>query len=150
MSTKIKTAEDQDNAYGFLIERTAKLIKQHFHQQLRKTGADITVDQWVILHELYKENGLNQYEIAIRTFKHPPTITRIIDHLYKRKFVVREMDTQDRRRFNILLTQQGRDKVENLLPVVMNFRKQGWSGLTEEDFKTLQRILEAVSSNLQR
>ncbi len=84
---------------------------------------------------------MSQYEIASRTFKHAPTITRILDNLCKQDFLIRKMDVEDRRRFNVDLTDKGRTKVIDLLPTVKVFRKQAWNGLTNEEFKSLKSIL---------
>ena len=89
---------------GFIIERTAKRMKQSFKKILKEKNAGITVDQWVILQELKKEDGLSQFEIASRTFKDAPTVTRIIDLLCKKQLLRRLPDTTDRRKFNIFLT----------------------------------------------
>lgn len=133
--------------YGFHIERTAKRIKQYLQRRFNAMNTGITVDQWVILDVLNQSNGMSQYEIADRTYKDAPTVTRIIDLLCKKGLTKRVMDENDRRRFNIFLTESGRSKVDELLPVVMDIRQQGWEGLTEEDYKSLSRILNQIFTN---
>ena len=66
---------------GFILERTAKRMKQHIQQQLAAAAADITVDQWILMQELEKTPGVSQLELARATFKDAPTVTRIIDLL---------------------------------------------------------------------
>ncbi|WP_026210368.1 MarR family winged helix-turn-helix transcriptional regulator [Flexithrix dorotheae] len=133
--------------FGFFIERTMKKIRQNLQRKLNEIDAGITVDQWVILDELQQKNGLSQNEIADSTFKDAPTVTRIIDLLCKKGLTERVMDENDRRRFKILLTQEGKSKVNEVLPVVMEVRKQGWNGLGEEDHQNLIRILDTIFEN---
>jgi len=66
---------------GFMIERTSKRMRQSFKKILKEMNAEITIDQWAILYELKKENELSQYQLADRTYKDAPTVTRIIDKL---------------------------------------------------------------------
>ena len=144
----IAKAKTDNEVYGFLIERTAKLLKRHFQQQLRKAEAGITVDQWVILYELYEHEELNQLDIAALTFKHAPTITRLIDSLAKLQLIQKEADTNDRRKYIIRLSRKGREKVQQILPIALSFRKEGREGLSERDMSNLKKILHKISTNL--
>lgn len=145
----LKTQPDkQSELTGFLLERTAKRMKQYFQQQLAAADAGITVDQWVILQMLDKNDGLNQLDIARATFKDAPTVTRIIDLLCQKGLTQRVADPADRRRFNILLTDQGREKAETVLPIIRTARRQAWSGLSDEEVSQLTGILNTVFENL--
>lgn len=141
--------EENLKQYGFYIERTAKRMKQHLQRKFNSLNYGITVDQWVILDVLHDDDGMSQYEIADRTYKDAPTVTRIIDLLCKKGLTKREIDESDRRRFNIFLTTQGREKVNEILPVVMEFRNQGLRGLCNEDYQRLMRVLDTIFDNFQ-
>ena len=145
MVVKVKT---DNEVYGFIIERTAKLLKRHFQQQLRSAEAGITVDQWVILYELYVHGELNQLDIAQLTFKHAPTITRLIESLCKLELIIREPDPADRRKFKVNLSVKGKAKVQEIIPIALAFRKNGRDGLTEDDMNNLKDILQKISNNL--
>ena len=134
--------------YGFFIERTIKKIKQKLQRKFNGLNAGITVDQWVILDSLNKEAGLSQYEIAEKTYKDAPTVTRIIDLLCKKELVERVMGENDRRRFNIFLTDKGEEKVAEMLPHVIEMQALGWGALKDEDYKQLMRILDTIFNNL--
>lgn len=134
--------------YGFYIERTMKKIRQHLQGRFAEMGADLTVDQWVLLDLLNKQDGLSQNEIARQVYKDAPTVTRIIDLLCKKGLTRRVADEADRRRFSIVLTSEGKAKVEEVLPVVIEVREQGWGGLSATDYADLIRILNTVFDNL--
>src|SRR6476660_5178381 len=90
--------------YSFLLERTARRIKQYAQQRFNSECFDITVDQWLVLKNLRDSNDLNQSELAKLTGKDHPTLTRIIDLLCKKGLTERRMDITDRRSFIIHLT----------------------------------------------
>ncbi|MCB0643359.1 MAG: MarR family transcriptional regulator [Phaeodactylibacter sp.] len=148
MPTSALTTQPNSEVLGFIIERTAKRMKQACQQRLKAAGFDITVDQWVILQELDKEDGLNQYEIAKKTYKDAPTITRIIDLLCKKKLTRRVLDSADRRRYCIRLTDLGRRHIEEILPVIQEFRLQAYQGLPTEDLKGMMGLLNTIFDNL--
>ena len=133
---------------GFIIERTAKKMKQRFKRILKEQGAGVTVDQWIILQELEKNDGLSQFEIAAQTFKDAPTVTRIIDLLCNKELTERVADPEDRRKFNIYLTLAGKLKINEILPMVQAFRSEAWNGLNGEEMNQLTGILNTIFNNL--
>jgi DNA-binding MarR family transcriptional regulator len=139
---------DHNLNYGFLLERTGKKLKQTLQRIFNDIDADITVDQWVILYELHMHTSLSQNELGENTFKDAPTVTRIIDLLAKKNLVKRKMSKEDRRKYNIELTKKGTEKIETLLPAVIEYRKTGWEGLTKSDLDTLNVILNKVFDNM--
>jgi DNA-binding MarR family transcriptional regulator len=134
--------------YGFLLERTSKKLKQTLQRIFNEIDADITVDQWVILYELHMHQSLSQNELGENTFKDAPTVTRIIDLLAKKNLVKRKLSKEDRRKYNIELTKKGIEKIESLLPAVIEYRKTGWNGLTKSDLDALNVILNKVFDNM--
>jgi len=133
---------------GFIMERTTKRMKQFFQRILTEADTDITVDQWVILQQLEQEDGRSQLELARATFKDAPTVTRIIDLLAQKKLVRREPDPSDRRRFRIMLTPMGRQKIETVMPLVIQFRKAAWAGLSNQQIEDLVDALNTIFDNL--
>jgi len=85
--------------------------------------------------------------LAEKTFKDAPTVTRIIDLLCKKELTERRSDPNDRRRFKIYLTPIGQAKIKQVLPVVLDLRKQGIKGLSREEYDTLIRILDTIFNN---
>lgn len=135
-------------SYGFRIERTAKIIKQVMQRRFNAHHFDLTVDQWVLLDCLRQENGQSQNQLAERTFKDAPTVTRIIDLLCKKELIERRGDPNDRRRFKIYLTDTGQLKIKKVLPVVIELRKKGIEQLPRKDYDDLIRILDTIFENI--
>jgi len=134
--------------YGFILESTAKKIKLELQRKFNEIGVDITVDQWVILLELHHHGVQNQVELCERCAKDAPTITRIIELLVKKELIIRDNCIEDRRKFNISLSKKGKALIQKLLPLVIQFRKQGWNNLTEKDIQHIERITKKIQDNL--
>lgn len=133
--------------YGFLIEKTAKKLKQHFQREFTRLESGITVDQWGILDALNHRDGISQNEIAEITYKDAPTVTRIIDLLIQKDLIRRQPDGIDRRRHNVYLSEQGRAKIAELMPAVNALREKGWQKLGEKEYQQLVGILHTVYTN---
>ncbi|MCB0506944.1 MAG: MarR family transcriptional regulator [Chitinophagales bacterium] len=134
--------------YGYILESTAKKIKLELQRKFNEIGVDITVDQWVVLFELHTHGTQNQVALCEHCSKDAPTITRIIDLLLKKELVNRDGCTEDRRRFNISLSKKGKQLIQKLLPVIIEFRIKGWHGLTEKDIAHIERITNKIQENL--
>lgn len=147
-STQVNKKDRKADIPGFSIERTSKRIRQSFKKVLKRIEAEITIDQWAILYELEKEDGLNQYEIASRTYKDAPTVTRIIDKLCEKKLTERLPDPKDRRRFGIYLTDLGKLKIAMVIPYARKFREKVWGDLDDETVSKLIKTLNKVFKNL--
>src|SRR5918993_5390900 len=100
--------EESYNAYSFLLDRTARRVKQYAQQKFKELDLNITVDQWLLLKHLYENDGMKQNELAELLFKDNPTLTRIIDLLCEKELTVRNPHPNDRRCFQVALTKQGR------------------------------------------
>lgn len=134
--------------YGFILESTAKKIKLELQRKFNEHEVDITVDQWVVLFELHQHGTQNQVSLCEHCAKDAPTITRIIELLVKKELIVREACTNDRRKYNISLSKKGKALIQRLLPIVIEFRIQGWHNLNEKDIMHIERITKKIQDNL--
>lgn len=145
----IGMTQEQFSKYSFLLDRTARRVKQYAQQKFKLGDFDITVDQWLILKNLSENDLLSQTELAQMVFKDQPTLTRIIDILVKKGFVQRVPHPLDRRSFQLLLTKEGQSKVEELKPQIASIREKAWENLNKSDFEEFKRILNTIYNNLE-
>ena len=61
MLSPLSTSHDSNTEIsGFIIERIAKRMKQAFQHMLKEANTGITVDQWIVLQALDKEDRISQ------------------------------------------------------------------------------------------
>ncbi|MEB2776949.1 MarR family transcriptional regulator [Algoriphagus sp. D3-2-R+10] len=140
--------QEQYSKYSFLLDRTARKVKQYAQQQFKSGDFDVTVDQWLVLKNLSENDVLSQTELANLVFKDHPTLTRIIDLLCKKGYVERVPHPQDRRSFQLHLTETGVSKVTSLRPEIHHIREKAWENLSPHDFEEFKRILNTIYQNL--
>ncbi len=137
-----------DASPSYKLYRTARLVRSDINRLFQSLKTVITPEQWVLLFRLNEKDGQSQSEISDRFFKDPPNITRMLDALVKHRFVVRVLDTKDRRRFLIYLTHDGRNFVEKTLPRVMKRRRQAFHGFSSGDIEQFMSYLDRVEHNI--
>ena len=141
--------QEQFAKYSFLLDRTARRVKQYAQNKFKVGNFDVTVDQWLILKNLEENEILSQTELANLVFKDHPTLTRIIDILCKKGYIERVPHPNDRRSFQLLLTKEGEKKVNGLKPQVAVIREKAWDHLDQKDFEEFKRILNTIYTNLE-
>lgn len=135
--------------FGAITDRTLKVIKANYLRVFKDIGIDITTEQWVLMDALYRENGISQTDLANGSFKNAPTVSRIIDLLCKKGLTERHRFENDRRRYKIFLTKEGRRVYGLALPEVEKLRIQGWKDLTDDDYQTFVRIMDQIFKNFE-
>lgn len=132
---------------GYYLERTTRQVKLAFNQAFIGAGIDLTPEQWVLLDSLLSKNGVSQTELASKSYKNAPTVSRIIDVLERKGYVERQRFENDRRRYKIFLTSLGRDTAERALPIAVDLREQGWKGLSDDQYDVFIEMIETVFKN---
>lgn len=132
---------------GTLIDRTTRTLKANYQRAFKNAGYNITPEQWVLIDHLFKKGSASQTDLANGTFKDAPTVSRIIDKLTQKDFVARTRFPNDRRRYQVSLTDFGKKAHEDLNPLVTELRGKTWEGLSKNDYAELTRILDTIRDN---
>lgn len=133
----------------FQLEKASRKVKQYTKQVFKEKGLDITVEQWAILKKVAESEGQSQKEIAASTYKDTPTLTRIIDLMTDKGLVERRIHKEDRRKFGIYLTDNGRKMVDKVIPLESLIRQKGLEGMDEKELKGLQTMLSNLFENFE-
>ncbi len=127
---------------------TLKLIKQDLIKRFRENNIDLTPEQWTVISELAGQKLIYQRELAAGTFKDAPTVSRIVELLVNRGYIIRKADKNDRRKFLVSLTEEGQRIYKKSAPILHDARTLGWEGLDDNDYEHLTRILGKISHNI--
>jgi DNA-binding MarR family transcriptional regulator len=134
---------------GTMLDRTTRLLKQHYLRVFRENEVNLSTEQWVLLTHLYHAGDSSQTSLANGTYKDAPTVSRIIDKLVAKKMVERRRFPNDRRRYQVSITAHGRQTHERIMPFVEELRRQTWAGLSADDFERLTGILGHIRGNFE-
>jgi DNA-binding MarR family transcriptional regulator len=103
----------------------------------------------ILMHLFFAENmgergELNPSEISERQGVSRNTISSLIRNLEDDGLIMRRLDQQDRRKFNISLTDDGRSLVSQYAREHFGQVSQCFSGLTETEQETLSQLLNKI------
>ena len=133
---------------GMLIGQVHRLSTKRFVQNSHTHGLEISLDQWLVLGPVWKNDGISQKDISEYCGKDKTSVTKIIDTLEKKNLVVRVTDQLDHRVKRVVLSQKGRELFLSALPVMAQTRDELRSGISDKEIEALKRILNKIYNNL--
>jgi MarR family transcriptional regulator, transcriptional regulator for hemolysin len=133
----------------FQIDKTSKISKLYSQREFDRLGLDITVEQWILLKIIHESHSISQRDLADKSLRDPASITRTLDLVEKKGFVDRQAVPGDRRQYNIVLTKKGLDFILKHLPVVNQHRQKSVEGLSDNEVKTLTKLLYKIQKNME-
>ncbi len=134
---------------GYIVNRTALRMFLSLQRSIRDKGYEVTVHQWGILQMLYENDGLSQVELADLTKKDKPNITRILDIMEKNRLITRRPDKNDRRKFLIYLTADGKRLKNRLSTIASDIQKKAFKGVKKAELEQLRSLMNRIYKNLE-
>jgi len=134
------------NAVGSYL-RTFDALTRYIQLVLDTHGSNLT--QTAIMNALYIHGRrMRPTDISKWVFRAKRTVTSVLDTLERIGIVKRERSKTDRRSVEVVMTEKGYEKIEELLPVMQDISKNILSGLDEEQIETLTIILKQMRKHL--
>lgn len=137
-------SEKQQRALNTFIKlvRCTNNVTSDVHSHLAPT---LTVSQFGILEALYHLGPMSQKELAQKILKSAGNITTIIKNLERDNYVSREPKAEDRRYYNVSLTEKGQKVISELFPRHAEVITSRMSSLSENELQTLGELLLKLS-----
>jgi DNA-binding MarR family transcriptional regulator len=137
-----------NDSIGFLINDTARLFRRTFDGNIRELG--MTSLQWRAVARLNLEPGMRQSELADLLEVEPITLSRMIDRLAESGMVCRKPDPNDRRAWNLYLSDKAQPLMEQLQQEADHVQELALTGLDKQERAQLAQLVERVRTNLSR
>ncbi len=139
-----------DNPTGtvlYLIEKAIKDYRKFSQSNIMQAINDITVDQCLVLMILDKKITSSQKEIAKLIYKDFASITRMIELMVKKNYLIRKINESDRRKFDLEISKKGENALKLLSPKIQENREVALNGLSNEEIDMLGNILQKIILN---
>lgn len=131
----------------YSIEQAIKEYRKIAQKNISKIVKDITIDQCLILIILDKDATISQNELAHLIFKDKASITRMIELMVKKEYLIRTIHTEDRRKFNLEITQKGATTLDLISPIITLNRETALNGFSLDEIALLDKMLHKIITN---
>lgn len=131
------------------LGRLISCIYRHTQTYLSRELMDYGIGsgQFSFLMVLQNNEGVSQDHIAQALHIDKATTTRALKKLEKAGYISRQKDTADKRRYNVYLTEKGRDMYPVLLKISAEWTDLLLGGISEEGKQQLFTMLTVVMNN---
>ena len=131
---------------GLLIHDVARLLRVLYDRQMASIG--LTRSQWWLLTYLFFKDGINQSELAILMDMEKAPLSRLLDRMEKKGWVIRKNESKDRRTKNIYLTESIKPLISSMREKAAEYRRESLSILTDKERNKLKAILQILKQDL--
>ncbi|RGZ69908.1 MarR family winged helix-turn-helix transcriptional regulator [Lachnospira eligens] len=121
-----------------------RLIRPYFIE----LGLTVGQGQPRILKELREHGIMNQKELADACLMDVTTMSRTLDRMEKDGLLKRENNPASRRSWNVLLTDCGHEKADEVIKIFNKVDDVIFKGFSEEEVQTLSVMAGKVEKNL--
>lgn len=133
---------------GFLTNRVARLLNQHYEDFLLNEGYDFPVSCIGILADLWSKDGVNQKDLGVSLIKTKSSINQMLDALIKHGLVVKKDDPEDGRAKLIYLTTQGKKIQKRIKKKTVDVEEMFIHECTSEEISNTKKVLTVLYKNL--
>jgi MarR family transcriptional regulator, organic hydroperoxide resistance regulator len=123
----------------YLVHRVGSHLAEGFDDGFAKAG--VSLPEWRALSILYEYGPQTMGDIARRTSINASTMTRLVGQMEKRNLVKRERPLGNQRTVYVRILKNGRDKVEYLIPLILDYESELSGCFSPAELQTLKTLL---------
>jgi DNA-binding MarR family transcriptional regulator len=130
---------------GFIVSMIHRTRMMYLNDNMREM--DITPGQFPFIMVLSNEEGITQEELAAHFHIDKGTVARALRKLEDKNYLFRKVDSKNRRRYLIYLTEKGKRTVPQITNIEQEWENSICSRFSEEEYNRLFEILKILAIN---
>jgi len=131
---------------GLLIHDVGRLLRVLYDRQMASIG--LTRSQWWLLTYLYFKDGINQKDLASLMDIEKAPLSRLLDRMEIKGWILRKNETKDRRIKNIYLSESVKPLIGSMRKKAAQYREDSLSVLSDEELNSLRNLLQTLKTDL--
>lgn len=135
-----------DQSLGLLLSRTYLVYKKKASQLL--SAFDITPEQFGIMHQLSKYEGISQKKLASIHERDQTSIGKTLERLENKQLISRHVDPADRRAVILHLTAEGTELLQEVMPIMKQLDRDIYDRLTDTDEQQIRDAIHHIHESL--
>src|SRR5262245_6129868 len=132
----------------FELLDVARALRTYVDQRAREHG--MTRAQWAVLARLERDEGMMQTEMADALEIQPISLVRLVDRLCEQGLVERRPHPTDRRANCLYLTDKGRARLAQMIPLAREISSNVLASFSENEVAELLSKLLSLKANIRR
>lgn len=128
----------------------ARTLHRLYNAQAQKvlSKEEISIAHWIYLRVLAERGPLNQRELSKRAGIAFQTAVPALDSMERRGLVKRTRDPGDRRKYDVTLTEEGRQLIKRAMPEINELFAVAQAGISAEKMAVFWEVAHQIAENL--
>lgn len=139
---KLEEVMNLEDYYAYWLHRLSDAVLNKFERTL--VQHDITHAQWYILVTVFQEHANTPLSVARHLEIDIGSVSRVIDRLVLKGFLVKSPSAEDRRSVVLTLSKLGVKVIGDLIPVANQQEEEWLSPLTVAERQSLAKIMRKL------
>lgn len=130
------------------LNLTGCKLKQFIASKLRQMEVPLTPEQFILIDLLWNQGSMSQQQLADQMQKDKNSVTKLVDALERKGFVVREQNRQDRRSNTLVLTEKAEGLKHGAKQKGISILDEMLVGISEEELRSFLVTLHKLNRNM--
>ena len=130
------------------LNLTGCKLKQFIAAKLRQMYVPLTPEQFILIDLLWNQGSMSQQQLADQMQKDKNSVTKLVDALERKGFVVREQNRQDRRSNTLVLTEKAEGLKHGAKQKGISILDEMLVGISEEELRSFLVTLHKLNRNM--
>lgn len=130
------------------LNLTGCKLKQFIAAKLRLMEVPLTPEQFILIDLLWNQGSMSQQQLADQMQKDKNSVTKLVDALERKGFVVREQNRQDRRSNTLVLTEKAEGLKHGAKQKGISILDEILVGISEEELRSFLVTLHKLNRNM--
>ena len=130
------------------LNLTGCKLKQFIAAKLRQMDVPLTPEQFILIALLWNQGSMSQQQLADQMQKDKNSVTKLVDALERKGFVVREQNRQDRRSNTLVLTEKAEGLKQGAKQKGISILDEMLIGISEEELRSFLVTLGKLNRNM--
>lgn len=130
------------------LNLTGCKLKQYLAAKLRKNDVPLTPEQFMLIDLLWNQGEMTQQQLADQLQKDKNSVTKLVDAIEKKGFVVRKQNPHDRRANTLVLTEKANELKPGAKQKGISILDQILEGISEDELRSFLSTLRKLNTNM--
>ena len=130
------------------LNLTGCRLKQFIASKLRRMDVPLTPEQFILIDLLWNQGSMSQQQLADQMQKDKNSVTKLVDALERKGFVVRQQNRNDRRSNTLVLTEKAEGLKHGAKQKGISILDEMLLGISEEELRSFLVTLHKLNSNM--
>ena len=130
------------------LNLTGCKLKQFLAAKLRENGVPLTPEQFMLIDLLWNQGEMTQQQLADQLQKDKNSVTKLVDAIERKGFVIRQQNLHDRRSNTLVLTEKANLLKPGAKQKGISILDQMLEGISEEELRSFLVTLGKLNRNM--